>query len=298
MGTQFSWFYDIGAIAVLLICVYLSGKKGFFKGTVTAVGCILGAVIAVSVSSSVSASLYKTTVRDSNVNKFEKTVIDTDISLNMKNALEGMGYGVIVNTKKLDEIFDSDKDIDEQLYKYMNNINGKVVDEEESFHKNLLECYSTVMKKLISNDVSKYAAETASQKIIDGEADFGILIRQIRDDDSRKKAAQVIADDYVADAYKNVIRLVVFIILFAIIFIVTVLTVKSLTASQRGDEDSTGSHIAGGVCGVITGAVILFAIAVAVRLYVILGSNEMLFFNNEAVDKTYIFKYAYNFLKL
>ena len=92
MGVQLWWFYDVLAVAVLLICIYLSGKKGVFKSVITSVGCVVGAVIAVSVSGAVSDSLYKTAVRDGNISKLEKTLIDTDISSYMGNALEGMGY--------------------------------------------------------------------------------------------------------------------------------------------------------------------------------------------------------------
>ncbi|MDE5771768.1 MAG: hypothetical protein K2I06_09115 [Ruminococcus sp.] len=298
MGVQLWWIYDVPAVAVLLICIYLSGKKGVFKSALTAVGCIVGAVIAVTASGAVSDSLYKTAVRDGNINKLEKTLIDTDISSYMGNALEGMGYNVVVNTKKLDEIFESDKDIDEQLYRYMNNINGKVVDDEESFQKNLRECYAVVIRKLISDDMSKYAVETASHKIIDGEVECGNLIRLIKDGSKRKEAAETISDDYVSDAYKNVIRLLVMIILFVITFIVIIFTVKSVTAGQMRTEESKVSHIVGGLCGIITGAVILLAVAMILRLYAVMGNNETLFFSNEAVEKTYIFRYFYNFLKL
>ena len=298
MNTQLWWLYDVVAVAIFLVCIYLSGRKGIFKSLITAVGCILSVFISVSISGTVSDTLYKTTVRDGNINKLEKTLIDVDISSDMKNALEEMGYSVIVNTKKLDEILDSDKNLDEQLYKYMNNINGKVVDDEESFQKALNVCYASVMKKLISGDMSKYAVETASRKIIDGKADFGNLIRQIKDGDKRKDTAKIISDDYVADAYKNVIRLVVILISFALIFIITLLTVKAMTEGQMQTENSTGSYIAGGACGIITGAIIVFISAVIVKLCAIMGDNEMLFFGNEAIEKTYIFRYAYNFLKI
>ena len=298
MNTQLWWLYDVVAVAIFLVCIYLSGRKGIFKSLITAVGCILSVFISVSISGTVSDTLYKTTVRDGNINKLEKTLIDVDISSDMKNALEEMGYSVIVNTKRLDEILDSDKNLDEQLYKYMNNINGKVVDDEESFQKALNVCYASVMKKLISGDMSKYAVETASRKIIDGKTDFGSLIRQIKDGDKRKDTAKIISDDYVADAYKNVIRLVVILISFALIFIITLLTVKAMTEGQMQTENSTGSYIAGGACGIITGAIIVFISAVIVKLCAIMGDNEMLFFGNEAIEKTYIFRYAYNFLKI
>lgn len=298
MGVQLWWLYDVLAVVVLLVCIYISGKKGVFKSVFISVGCIIGAFLAVSLSGGVADSLYKTTVRDGNINKLEKSLIDVDITSYMGDAMEGMGYNVIVSTKKLDEILDSDKELDEQLYRYMNNINGKVVDDEESFHENLLECYAEVMRKLISDDVSKYAVETASAKITDGKADFGSLVRQIKDSDKRKDTARIISDDYIADAYKNVIRLVVIVVLSVIIFIITVLTVRAVTAGQTETENSKGSNILGGIFGIITGAVILFVISVLLRLYCVMGDNETLFFNNEAVEKTYIFRYVYDFLKL
>jgi len=294
METQIWWLYDVIAVVTVLLSLYLCGKKGLFKSAVTFVSCILGILLAVPMSSAVSESIYKTAVRDSNINKLDKSLIDTEISSYLGSALENMGYGVIVNTEKIDSILESDKNVDEQLYKYLNNINGKVVDSEINFQTNLNECYSEVMENLISKDMSKYAVATASRKITDGKTDFGNLLKMIKTGEQRKEVAKIISDDYTADAYKNVIRLLVCVILFAIIFLIGLLTAKSLTGGQRESSESTGSHIAGGVCGIFSGTAILFIIAVAVRLYAVMGSNEMLFFNNKAIDKTFIFRYAYD----
>ncbi len=294
METQFWWFYDVIAVVVVAISLYIGGRKGILKSAVTFISCILGILLAVPMSSAVSESIYKTTIRDSNISKLDKSLIDVEISSYLGNSLENMGYNVIVNTEKIDEILSSDKDVDEQLYKYLNNINGKVVDNEVNFRTNLNECYSAVMEKLISEDMSKYAVATASRKIIEGGTDFGNLLKMIKTGEQRKEVAKIISDDYVADAYRNVIRLLVCLIVFVVVFIIGLLTAKSITGGQRESYESTGSHIAGGVCGIFSGAGILFMIAVILRLYSVMGNNEMLFFSNKAIDKTFIFRYAYN----
>lgn len=294
METQFWWIYDVIAVIDVLVCIYLSGKKGLFKSAIMLVSCILGIAVAVPMSGAISESLYKTTVRDSNVNKLNKILMESEISSYLGNALENMGYSVIVNTEKLDSILESEKDVDEQLYKYMNNINGKVVDNEESFQTNLNNCYAEVMNKLISGGFGKYAVETASQKIRNGETDFGNLMKSIKSDEQFKDVAKIISDDYIADAYRNIIRLITCIVLFAIVFVIGLLTTKSLAGSRDSISESTGSHIAGGICGLFTGASVIFIIAVAIRLYVVMGNNEMLFFDNKSIDKTYIFRYAYD----
>lgn len=294
METQFWWFYDVIAVAVILVCVYLCGKKGIFKSAVAVVGCLAGLFLALPVSESVSESIYKTTIRENNINKLEKSFIDVEISLYLKNAVENMGYNVIVNTEKLDQILESEKELDKQLYNYLNNINGKVVDNELNFQNNLNECYSEVMEKLISADLSTYAVETACRKIRNGETDFGNLLKMLKTGEQRKEVVQIIVDDYTADAYKNVIRLLVCVIIFTVIFVIGLLTAMSLAGSRREVDESTGSHIAGGMCGILIGIAFIFIIAVAVRLYSIMGNNKLLFFDNKSIDKTFIFRYAYS----
>ena len=44
-------------------------------------------------------------------------------------------------------------------------------------------------------------------------------------------------------------------------------------------------------------AAVVVAVAAVIRLNVITGSDKMLFFNHEAIDSTYIFKYFYGFVK-
>ena len=57
-----------------------------------------------------------------------------------------------------------------------------------------------------------------------------------------------------------------------------------------------GFRVIGGILGILNGGIALFVIAVMVRLYVILGDEKMLFFNFEAIDNTYIFKYIYDMI--
>lgn len=57
---------------------------------------------------------------------------------------------------------------------------------------------------------------------------------------------------------------------------------------------SISSHISGGFMGIITGGIMVFAVAAVIRLWAIMGSNEMLFFNNDVIDGTFIFKYFYD----
>lgn len=282
------------AVVAVVLCIFLSARKGIFKSAIALIGCIFGIAVAVPMSSAVSESIYKTVVRDNNVKTLDKSLGEVEISAYLANALEKLDYNVIVNSAKLDDILESDKEPDEQIYKYLNNINGKKVDTEENFKDNLNTAYAEVLKSIFSKDISSYALETASHKIMSGKTDAGNLIKMIKNVENRKEVAEIIADDYINDAYITVIRLVAYTAFFAIIFIIGILTSHSLTGSQRDVDVSTGSRVAGGICGAVTGVAVVFIIAVLVRLWAVMGSNENLFFDIKAIDKMYIFRYAYD----
>lgn len=294
METQLWWIYDIITLAVISICIYLGGKKGIFKSAVVFISCIIGLVIAIPISGSISENIYKITIRENNINKINKSITGIEISSYLGNAIENMDYNVIVNTQKIDTILESENELDEQLYIYLNNINGKVVDNETNFKNNLYECYCEVLEEIVSKDLSKYAIEIACQKIKSGETDFGNLLKMIKEGSQFKEVSQIIADDYTSDAYKNIIRVLSCTIISTIILITGILTAKSLSGSRREIDESTGSHIIGGVCGIFSGITIVFIIALILRLYAIAGNNESLFFNNKSIDKTLIFSYAYD----
>ncbi|MDE6538566.1 MAG: hypothetical protein K2K66_00100 [Ruminococcus sp.] len=294
MIEQFWWLYDLIAVVAVILCIYLSARKGIFKSAITLIGCIIGILISVPMSSAVSESIYKTVVRDNNVKTLDKSLGEVEISIYLASALEKLDYNVIVNSAKLDEILESEKDTDEQIYKYLNNINGKKVDNEENFRDNLNIAYAEVIKNIFSKDIGSYALETASYKIRSGKKDAGNLIKMMKNGENRKKVAEIIADDYINDAYITVIRLVAYTAFFAIIFIIGILTANSLSGSQRDVDVGTGSRVAGGICGAVTGVAVVFIIAVLVRLYVVMGSDETLFFDTKTIDKMYIFRYAYD----
>ncbi|MCM1314707.1 MAG: hypothetical protein NC205_01150 [Prevotella sp.] len=294
MKEEFWWLYDIIAVVAVVLCCWLSAKKGVFRGAIVLISCIIGVTMAVPVSAAVSESIYKTVVRDNNVKTLDKSLGEVEVASYLGKALENMGYNVLVNGGKLNDILDSDKDIDEQIYKYLNNINGKKVDNEENFRVNLYGAYAEAISDIFSKDISVYAMKTAENKICNGKTDAGNLLKMMRDGENRRDIAEIIADDYINDAYITVIRLVACAVFFALVLVIGILTANSLSGSMRDVDLGTGAKIGGGICGLFTGVAVVFVIAVLAKLYVVMGSNQELFFDNNTIDKTYIFRYAYN----
>jgi hypothetical protein len=98
-----------------------------------------------------------------------------------------------------------------------------------------------------------------------------------------------------APAYNIIGRLVSYLVIFAVIALGLLLGINAFFSHKEVDAIGVVSHVAGGIFGLFTAAGIVFAIAVWVRVSAITGNNEMLFFNNDVVEKSYLFKYFYDF---
>ena len=296
MGVQFWWFYDVIAVAVVLVFMFVTIKKGIMKAAVSLVGYGLAIALAFSISSSIAGSLYSKAVRNSNVKKMDQSISEGDYIAELGNYLENLGYNIVIDENQLRNICLSGEDVDEKIYKYVNNINGRKVDEEGIFLNKLHEGYASSLNGFITKQLSEYSAECAAREIESKPAKFYGFMQLLKDEDNFKPAAEYIVDNYLEAPYISEIKLIVFLVVTIFLVLITLL-IETAAGKNRQMEPSIVTHAMSGLIGLFKGAVIVFVIAVMGRLYVVLGSNKMLFFNHDAIDNTYIFKYIYNIIK-
>lgn len=297
MGTQFWWFYDVLAVAAVLICVFITAKKGLLKAGAALVGYILSFAIAMSVSAPVANTIYNSAISKSNTDKLRDSILSDGFLASLGDYIE-TEYEVIVDLQKIKNIYEGDKDFDSEMYKYLNNINSKTVTTEDEFYKTLHNGYAEVMSDLISDKLSLYAGESAAEQIRKKPQEMDEVIPLFIFDEEAKArpAAEKIEKTYVAEPYKKMVRLVCFVIILIVLLLISIF-IATAFGGRYENEGSIGQTILSGAIGVFKGAVVVFAIAAVVRLYVILGSDKMLFFNHTAIDKTFIFKYVYNIIQ-
>ncbi len=296
MGVQFWWFYDVIAVATVLICLFITVKRGFFKAAVSLLGYVLALFIALSLSSSISSSIYDKSIRESNVKKMDQALSESEFTEELAKFLESQGYNIKVDTDKLYGIYVTGEDVDSNIYQYVNNINGRKVDEEAIFYNKLHEGYATIMSGFVSKHLSEYSAEYAAEEIRKDPTKIYEFMKLMDEPDSRRLPAEFVVDNYLKTPYVSVIKLITLIVML-IIFLVLTIIISTTAGKNDKMEPSLVTHVISGLIGLFKGAVMVFLIAVMVRLYVVFGSNKMLFFNHEAIDNTYIFKYVYDFVK-
>lgn len=296
MGAQFWWFYDVIVVAAVLVSIFLTAKNGIMKAAVSFAGFALSVGIALSASSSVADSFYEGSIRASNIKKLDYNISNGDFYGDFVNYLENLGYNLSIDRNKLEQICSTEDDIDGSIYEYLNNINNIVVDPEGMFMDKLHEGYASLISGLVSKQLSEYSAEYAAEQIRKDPSGIHTYMQLVRDPDYKEPAAEYIVDNYLEKPYKTQIRLVCLMLLM-IVFIIITLFIGTVANRKEHMEESLVTKTISGIIGIFVGAAIVLLIAVMVRLYVVLGSNKMLFFNHEAIDNSYIFKYVYNLVK-
>lgn len=294
MDAQFWWFYDAVAAVVVLLLMIFAAKKGAVKSLMSLAGFLIAAVIAVSISGGLGTSMQQSMIQNENAKKISKNLdnyrFENEVSLYLSTE-----FNRNVRADNLKKIYESDKPYGEQIYKYINNINGKKVAGEEAFYAILNRCYADLTRDIVSEELNEYAAETAAREVLENPESFNELIPLLMDRETKTPVGNFIAENYTADAYAEILSLVCLIAILIGIAALSFLLTKGL-GNDSYERQSLVSHAVGAIAGIFKGAIVVFAIAVCVRLNVILGNDSMMFFNHEAIDKTYVFKYFYDFV--
>ncbi|MBQ2048426.1 MAG: CvpA family protein, partial [Schwartzia sp.] len=165
MGVQFWWFYDVIAVAVVLVSIFISVRKGLMKAVATLIGLVLSAVIAFSAGGPVAELMYEQSEKSSNIKKYELSLESVDFISDLGNQLETLGYNIRIDSDELRKAFNDEKDPEKKIYKYVNNINSKKVDEESIFINKLHESYAVVISNYIAKKSNAYSAEYGAEEI-------------------------------------------------------------------------------------------------------------------------------------
>ncbi|MBP5579105.1 MAG: hypothetical protein J6X56_06465 [Ruminococcus sp.] len=119
-----------------------------------------------------------------------------DFISDLGNYIETLGYDVRVDSEELRKAFYDENDPEKKIYKYVNNINGKKVDEESIFINKLREGYAVVISNFISKRMNAYSAEYAAEEVRD-HPEMAYEFSELLDDpDTKRPAAQYLSDNF------------------------------------------------------------------------------------------------------
>jgi hypothetical protein len=236
MGNQFWWFYDALAVAAVLICMFISGRKGIMKSVTSLVAYLISAAIAFGLSISLGGMIANSAMQESNAKKIDKSLSNYKFDIQVANYLSSLDYGITADPEKITKIYSGNKDYNTELYKYVKlRSSNSIKDDQEAFNKKLAEGYAQLIKNIVSEEMSKYAAEVTAKEIREHPTKFEELIPLLRDKETKTPAAEFISENYVQPAYDTEIKLIVFLIAFVLLMLITIFFSRNLTGDSSGN---------------------------------------------------------------
>ncbi len=291
MNSNFWWIYDIIFIAAAVLSIYSCAKKGFSKIVILVVGCVVSIFLASFVSSRCSEFIYEKFVRQSSIDAVKETMEEYVPALSVKDAIESQDYGVVLDEGKVDKILRSEDPV-EMLYEYTNQAAGAVVGTPEEFTNALTTGFSERFARQLGVGLPPYVLRELTEKLPGNYDLFVETTTKILK--SPGNVPEYIEKNYIREPAMKLVSAFVFVIsYFIFMLIIRVVVYRTVSLGLLNGYDRL-DRIVGGVFGIVQAAVLLVIIAVIVRILIHVAESKDSFISYEAVEKTKLFKYAFD----
>lgn len=295
MGSQFWWFYDVLAVAVILLVIYANAKRGFKKNFLVMIGYILSAVVASVASAMLAEPVYSGVIRESNLTAFEQVLTEYDGTEAIRDALDEQRYGAQFDNKKIDVYLSPAKeDFEDGLYRYVNQTCDYTVTTPTEFRNILRGAFIESFGGLIAEQMPLYARLSLEEQLADNNALYVQTMQQIYGESgSRRQIASYLEDTYVKDDCIQIVNAFLFIAIFCCLMSIIAVIAKKMESRFYFNIYPFVDRVAGGLLGILEALMLLCLLCMFLRLLFVTASDTMLVLNEETILRSSLFRYVY-----
>ena len=288
MGEQFSFFYDIVVIIIAVVCVCAGYRKGFSRTAAATVIYVVAFALSWAASTYISDVLYEDYFKDKNYQIVSNYMQTNSVAERISSELGSKGADISSEDVKK-AAADQNTDV---LYGIMqkNGYSGS----REDFEELMKQSISGAMNDMLISTSLPYSDAISEKVILSGSKELSEIVKGSADS-GYEAAVQGICETYLKPLEIKVIRILVTSVLTTVIMIITNIII-SKKKRLEGEEVSFADRFFGGVAGIAASLFYVYIFASAVHMLVSSGKEQMLFFNDAVINKTYIFQYFYRVL--
>ena len=293
MGEKFAWFLDIALIGVLLIFIYNGGRKGFVKSIILLIGYVVSMVGAFLISSALSPVVYDKFVQARVENVVEKRIENIDIKSHIKSTIKSENIDITISDSEMEALIEKDGDLSKNFAEFAKNKGSTLPDSTlESQFGNvftdniLLDAIKDNVPDSVYNEVKKYLdnSKNSMNKII-----------KALNNPSKEEGAKELTEIVVEPIILMLIKIILFILAFSLLM-VAVRFISSVLSKSLNLVPLVGplNTFLGGALGLVQGVIIIIIAVLIIKLLISLTNNQILVFNRQTIEETYIFKHIYD----
>ncbi len=285
-------------VVVLFIVTCVTGYvMGFFKYAALMLKTVATLLIAAAAAFILAAPAYNAVAQDKVVNAIESSVEKIDVAQKVNSELRKRGLPQTVSNDELRSVLLADGDVVKNLDGVMAQkgvdpgTREKVRQEFEDYldHELLGQIVSMSQSKEDGTDGSivRTGLENKREELIK-------FVRMLLMSD-KHKAAQEIESTYVRPVGEKIAGGIIFLIAGILVSVTLLIVIKLAGILSKVKVVSAANSFGGLMLGVFKGALYAAVIAYVLCAIVNASKNQMDKLNTDIIDKTYIFKYFFNF---
>ena len=285
-------------VVVLFIVTCVTGYvMGFFKYAALMLKTVATLLVAAAAAFILAAPAYNAVAQDKVVNAIESSVEKIDVAQKVNSELRKRGLPQTVSNEELRSVLLADGDVVKNLDGVMAQkgvdpgTREKVRQEFEDYldHELLGQIVSMSQSKEDGTDGSivRTGLENKREELIK-------FVRMLLMSD-KHKAAQEIESTYVRPVGEKIAGGIIFLIASILVSVILLIVIKLAGILSKVKVVSAANSFGGLMLGVFKGALYAAVIAYVLCAIVNASKNQMDKLNTDIIDKTYIFKYFFNF---
>ncbi|NLP26666.1 MAG: CvpA family protein [Clostridiales bacterium] len=294
MGSSFWWFYDAIIITLIFGLIYRNAKKGFVKSIMLIATYAIAVSLSLPISSLISNKIYDRHIREKSIEAVESTVTNFRIEREIKNIIDQSNFGVEISEQEINEILSSTSDLtaDEQIMGLIRAKAGQGITRDNGFKDSLENNISNRITSRLGDEIPSFVARSVAETTTKNKELFSDTVKVLAS--SPSESANFIEANYLKPVTVNVIRIVVFLILFTICSVVLSIVLVRLDKIATSAGVSKYDGLLGGIIGFVEAMIFIILVVFLVKLLITISDGTLVFFNNDTIERTKIFRLFYN----
>lgn len=335
MGSQFAIAFDIISAAIIVLMFFAGWRRGLTNMVLGLASAVVAFTAAVLLSTPISEKVYNDYIEAPLTEKIEEAVDGSLSSLSLDSFSDMEYEGVYISGTAADKIEPeysgrdsavidltnvdistiglTSEDLEflglEPTFK-LSSVNMKTAEfkraevEKEGLGKLAVSQFIAInlIKKGDLKDFNKFIELV--DRYIPGKkmqiSSESITVSYVRKFvlgmlNSRAALTDTVMTDFVRPNCVIVIRTVAFVLIYIVVFAIMRFIATASKLIDKIPVIGGVNSLLGGIAGAVEGILIVFIFCLATRLVVSLLDGDVMIFNQETIDKTFLFKAIYDF---
>ena len=286
-----SWILDGSVLLIFLLVISFNVKRGFVKSLLLVVGFVIAVIVSISLSGYLASSFYDNFIGEKVSDEISSDMANFDLVSNVNDNLLKKELGIEVEDKVIRDALQSG-DVKENLQAIAGEFETSMNKEQ---CKNAIDNFFENIDKSNNSDfaLSDKSKSVLKAYAIDSEQKINQIINTLAIEDSAKRT-NALEEQIVKPAITGIIQIIIGVILFLLLTIIVRIIAKSADFVKHIPLAGSLNSLLGGVIGFLEAIILVYAIAVVIKMFVTSGLGLGNIINIDDINKTILFQIFYN----